>query len=125
MLSKIPNQLSLPYEKRNYEFLHRVLVPYIKDVCNRKKSPLSDELAVDVCNGLTYCFKSRNTLVVKHSESDDIFYLILEGRVSIWTPQSNNLMKSPLVHFKEQIKKVFKDMHFKDKRMDKESAVDE
>ena len=44
-----------------------------------------------------------NSTVMRYGEEGDKFFLILQGRVSIWVPVRHDQMKEPLRKFKKQV----------------------
>lgn len=95
--------LSKPAEHRStYEL--RNLVPLISDIAYFNKLKLKPYELNEVCSGLEYMKKTRDSFVINYGEEGDLFYIILKGKVSVWLPASFDQMRQPIKRFRECLK---------------------
>ncbi|CDW78470.1 UNKNOWN [Stylonychia lemnae] len=75
-------------EFRNEQDL-KTLVPLVKDIKFFKEKKIKQRDLVDICQRLKYEYIAANKSAIQYGEYGDKFYIILEGLVSVWIPDSN------------------------------------
>ena len=100
----IKNILSKPAEQRSTYELRTVLTPLMADIAFFKERKLKPHDIQEVCVGLQYLSKPKNSFVIKYGEEGDMFYIILKGKVSVWLPVPLHEMRKPMRNFSKLIK---------------------
>lgn len=84
--------------RSTYE-LRTVLAPLMADNGFFKERKLKPQDITEVCSGLQYECKGKNSFVIRYGEEGDLFYIILKGRISVWVPMTTAQMRKPLDRF--------------------------
>ncbi len=64
----------------------------MKNIKFFKERKIKEKEMVDICTGLQYLRKPKGSYVIRYGEEGDNFYIILQGKVSVWIPMQNSLM---------------------------------
>ena len=83
----------------------RTMAPLLGNIGFFKKRKLKAQEMTEVCNGLQYAHHPKNSMVIKYGEEGDMFYIILKGKVSVWTPVPIEEMRHPLNLLRDRLKR--------------------
>ena len=63
-----------------------------------------------ICGNLDYLELPKNAAVMRYGEEGDQFYLLLQGKVSIWVPVTFKDMKEPISKLKDMVNQEYRQL---------------